>query len=369
MPEKQAGRRPPDPEDGLDHPFTPPPAPRPAAHNAPMRYARRLLLAGVIGAVAARRALRTPYDLTGKAVLITGGSRGLGLALAREFLGRGASVTLMARDAAELGRARGRLAAANRVHTVAGDVTVDADVKRAVTEAVQTFGGLDVVVNNAGMIQSGPLANMTLQDMQEILDVNTLAPLRVTRAALPHLTERRGRVLIVASVAGKVGTPHLGPYSVSKFGAVGLGQVLRAELAPQGVGVTTVCPGLMRTGSPRQATIKGHARREYALFATLDNLPLVSLDAGVAARRIVDALVRGDAETMIGGLAHVLRGAQALAPQLNADLLGLLTRVLPPPAPHDRGVRGADAESALTQANPIKRAAERDHNELGGAAG
>lgn len=331
-----------------------------------MRVPKRLLLAAGVGLLSARRLLNTPFDLRGRSVLISGGSRGLGLALAREFAVRGARLTLLARTAADLDRAAADLRARGAaVHTVTGDVTVDADVRRAVEEANRQHGRLDVVVNNAGIITVGPLENMTEEHFRDSLEVNTLAPLRLTRAALPFLRARGGRVLIVASVGAKVGVPHLAPYSVSKFAVAGLGQAMRAELAREGVGVTTVCPGLMRTGSPRHAGVTGQAEKEYALFATVDNAPVLSLDAAEAARRIVDALVRGDAETMVGGPALLLRYAQALAPQLTADLLALGGRLLPAPVPGARTVPGSEAETAVTERNPIKRRAEADLNEGG----
>jgi NAD(P)-dependent dehydrogenase (short-subunit alcohol dehydrogenase family) len=275
----------------------------------------------------------------------------------------------MARDAAELERAEtslrtsGVLLQPDQVQTVTGDVTRQADIDRAIQSAADRFGHLDVVVNVAGVIQSGPLDNISEGDFRQSMEVNAFAPLNVTRSALPYLRARGGRVLLIASVAGKVAIPHLSGYSMSKFAAVGLGQALRAELAQDGVSVTTVCPGLMRTGSPRNATMKGQHRREYALFATADNLPLISLDARKAATRIVQALVRGEAEVMIGGPATILRAIQALAPQLTADLMALSNRLLPGPSSSDQAVLGKDVESAITRANPIKAAAEKALNE------
>ncbi|ACO46474.1 SDR family oxidoreductase [Deinococcus deserti] len=330
-----------------------------------MRLPKRLLLAAGLGAVAARRAFNAPYDLQGRSVLITGGSRGLGLMLARELCSLGAAVTLMARHADALERAAEDLRSHGaRVHTVAGDVTIQADVDRAVQETVRVHGGLDVLVSNAGIIQTGPLANMTEGDFREIMEINAFATLRLTRAALPYLRGRQGRVLVVGSVGSRVAVPHLGPYCMSKFAVAGLAQALRAELAREGVTVTAVHPSLMRTGSPRHAQVKGQHKKEYALFATLDNLPVLSLDAPTAARRMIAALVRGDAEVMIGGPALMLRYVQALAPQLTADVLALSNRLLPAPASSDRMVLGAQAESDVTRRNPLKRRAESEFNEL-----
>ncbi|MFC4637286.1 SDR family NAD(P)-dependent oxidoreductase [Deinococcus hohokamensis] len=330
-----------------------------------MRLPKRLLLAAGIGALAARRTWQAPYELRGRSVLITGGSRGLGLAMARELAAQGAALTLMARHQDALDHAAAELRARGaRVQTVAGDVTVQADVDRAVQEAVRAHGGLDVLISNAGIIQAGPLANMTEADFREIMEINAFATLRLTRAALPQLRERRGRILIVASVGSKFAVPHLGPYSVSKFAVAGLGQALRTELAREGVSVTTVHPGLMQTGSARQVTVKGQYEKEYALFATLDNLPVVSMDAPSAARRILKALVRGDADATIGGPATIMRLAQALAPQLTADLMALTNRMLPAPTLSQQSVRGAEVETAMTRQNPLKQRAEKQFNEL-----
>lgn len=330
-----------------------------------MRGPARLLLGAGVALLAARRLRARPYDLSGKVVLITGGSRGLGLALARELTGRGARVALLARDAAELDRAvQDVRARGGQAIRVVADVTDAASLERAVQATVAHYGQLDVVVSNAGIIQAGPLTDMTEADFEHIMQVNGFAALRVTRAALPHLKRARGRVLIVSSVAAKAAIPHLGPYSVSKFASYGLGQALRAELAPQGVTVTTVLPALMRTGSARRVTVKGEFEKEYAVFATLDNVPLLSLDAPRAARQIVGALVRGDSEAMIGGPAHLLRWASALAPGLTADVMALVTRTLPDPTGRPDARRGAQAETPLTRGNPIKQAAERDLNQL-----
>ena len=328
-----------------------------------MRLPKRLLLAAGVAALAGRRALLPRYDLHGKHVLLTGGSRGLGLALGRELAARGARLTLVARTERDLRLAaddlRGRGA---DVQTITADVT-DPGAAQHLLAAAQPFGDVDVLLHCAGLIQSGPLDNMTEQDFRDVMEIHAFAPLRLVRTFLPQLSGRRGRVLLVTSVGGKVAVPHSVPYSMSKFAAVGLGQGLRSELAAHGVTVTTVCPGLMRTGSPRQATVKGRYEQEYALFATIDNLPVISLGAATAAQRITDALMRGDAEVMVGGPALMARYVQALAPQLTADVMALTNRFLPGPGESDQPRLGVEVETPLTRNNPLKRTAEEDLNE------
>ncbi len=325
---------------------------------------KRLVVAAALGLLAARRLLVSPYDLQGKVVLITGGSRGLGLALAREFASRGARLALLARDPEELGVAGAELRARGaEVRELVADLARPQEAERAVAELLDYYGGLDVLVNSVGVIQASPLANLTLDDYHRAMDINFYGPLHAMLAARPALARSGGRILNVSSVGGKVGVPHLASYSASKFALVGLGQAWRAELRREGVTLTTVCPGLMRTGSARHVVVGGKAETEYALFATLDNLPVLSLDAAEAARRMVQAMVRGDAETVIGGPARLLTALQSLAPQLTAELLGLGSRLLPAPAESDGKRVGAEVESALTRANPLKRRAEGEFNE------
>src|SRR6186997_1202822 len=120
-----------------------------------------------------------------------------------------------------------------------------------------------------------------------------------TLAVLPDMRKRRsGRIVNITSIGGKLGIPHLLPYSASKFAAVGFSQGLRAEVAAEGIKVITVVPGLMRTGSPRNAIFRGRHRSEYAWFSISDALPGVSISAEQAARRIIEATCRGEAEVL-----------------------------------------------------------------------
>jgi NAD(P)-dependent dehydrogenase (short-subunit alcohol dehydrogenase family) len=289
--------------------------------------------AGLYLAARAIRRYARWYDLRGKTALITGGSRGLGLALGREFVARGACVAICARDVDELERASSDLVRPGRpVLALPCDVADLEEVGRMAEAVREHFGAIDVLVNNAGVIEVGPVETMTPADYEEALDVNLRGPLNTMLAVIPEMRRRgEGRIVNIASIGGKIAMPHLAPYTMSKFALVGLSKAMRAELAKDGVVVTTICPGLMRTGSPRNATFKGQHRAEYAWFSISDSLPLLTVSAEKAARRIVSACQRGEAEVLFPIQAKLAAIADTMAPELVADLLGLINRLLPAP--------------------------------------
>jgi NAD(P)-dependent dehydrogenase (short-subunit alcohol dehydrogenase family) len=313
------------------------------------------LLLAAVGAgalLAARAAFRKwqEYGLRGKTVLITGGSRGLGLVMAREFAREGAQVAICARDREELERASEDLARQGaRVFAVPCDVTDRSQVRELVEVVTGHFGRIDVLVNNAGVIQVGPLEVMTLEDYEQALNVHFWGPLQLMLAVLPQMRERReGRIVNISSIGGKIGVPHLVPYSASKFALAGLSEGVRAEVAKDGVAVTTVYPGLMRTGSPRNATFKGQHRAEYTWFAISDALPVTSIQAERAARQIVAACKRGEAELIITMQAVAAVRFHQLFPEVSADLRALVNRLLPGPGGIGRKrAKGKDSETAL----------------------
>lgn len=201
---------------------------------------------------AARRARR--ISLANKVVVVTGGSRGLGLVLARALLARGARVAICARDVEALDRVHHELSARGTVFAAPCDVTDRADVGRFMWRVKEALGPIDALINNAGVIQVGPMELMAAEDFDAALSAHFWAPLFTTLAVLPQMRRRReGRIVNIASIGGKVALPHLLPYSVSKFALHGFSSGLRSELAKDGIRVTTVCPGLMRTGSAGNA--------------------------------------------------------------------------------------------------------------------
>lgn len=315
---------------------------------------------------------RRTIELRGKVVFITGGSRGLGLVLARQLADEGAKLALCARDADELARARAELKSRNAdVLAVPCDVTDKAQVESAVKNVIQHFGTIDVLINNAGVIQIAPLEAMALQEYEEAMKTHFWGPLYTTLAVLPEMRRRKaGRIVNISSIGGKLIAPHMVPYCASKFALTGLSSGLRAELAKDGILVTTVYPPLMRTGGLYHAIFKGRHRAEFAIGSVVSANPLASISTEKAAQRIIAAFKRGDAES---ALSRRAQGAILLAnlfPGLTADLMGLANRLLPaadgPDSIGTARATGKESESALSESplTVLIQMAAEENNEL-----
>jgi len=290
---------------------------------------------------------RQRADLTGQIAVITGGSRGLGLLLARELGRAGCCLAICARDEAELARAQADLEARGMtVLAVRCDVADRRDVERFIAEVVRRYGGVDLLVNNAGIMKVGPVETMTLADFEEAMRVNFWGMVYPTLAVLSIMSAQGGgRVVNITSIGGKLSVPHLLPYTCAKFAAVAFSQGLRAELARDGITVVTVVPGLMRTGSYLNAIFKGATSAESSWFALGATLPLLSMDAERAARKIVSATRRGDAEVILSVPAWILSCVHGLFPGLTADVLRWINQLMLPAPDGDStdAVRGHEA--------------------------
>jgi NAD(P)-dependent dehydrogenase (short-subunit alcohol dehydrogenase family) len=270
-------------------------------------------------------------DFTRASVVIFGGSRGLGLVIARELAQQGAHLTLAARDEDEFARARADLEQhGGQVSIIQCDVRDRRQVESAIAQVIDQRGHIDVLINNAGIIQVGPLDHMTIADFETAMATHFWGPLYAISAALPHMRRRGARRIVnISSIGGKVSVPHLLPYSASKFALTGLSEGLQAELAPDGFFVTTVCPGLMRTGSSYNAWFKGQHRREFAWFHISDSMPGISIDARRAARQIIDACRHGDPELIITPAARLVARLNGVIPGTMATAMALVNRILP----------------------------------------
>ena len=273
--------------------------------------------------------------------VVTGASRGLGFLIARELARQGHDLVICARSADGLRAAERELAGIRvQVAAVAADVGVPGEAHAVVAEAERRFGRLDVLVLNAGVIQVGPAATMSTAEYAAAMDVMFWGAVHVSTAAMPLLRRSRGRVLAVTSVGGKLPAPHLLPYTAAKHAAVGFAEGLRVEVVREGVSVTVGVPGLMRTGSPRNALFSGDGPRESRWFTAAANLPVVSMDAERAARRLVRATLRRRPEIILTPLAKLGVRAHALAPCTSMRVVSVVNRLLPDGDGGDRTVPG-----------------------------
>lgn len=301
-----------------------------------MAEKNNILIGAIIGASALAALAKwakkkREIDFNEKVVLITGGSRGLGLVLAREFAKEGAKIAICARDAAELERARIDLESRGaEVFDAVCDVRNQKQVEQLIEDVEMRFGRIDVLVNNAGVIQVGPLENQTQADFENAMAVHFWGPFYTMQAAIPKMKRNGGgRIVNISSIGGKMAVPHLAPYSASKFALVGLSSAMRAELQKDDIFVTTVCPGLMRTGSHINAIFKGQNELEFAWFSIGNSLPVSSVSAEYAAREIISATRRGDAEAIISIQAELAAKLNSLFPELVAEISALANQILP----------------------------------------
>jgi NAD(P)-dependent dehydrogenase (short-subunit alcohol dehydrogenase family) len=292
-----------------------------------------LLLGGWITA----RVIRTAqYPLRDKVALISGGSRGLGLVLARHICDQGGNVALLARDPEELARAKTDLnARGGKVLTVECDLLDRDQIQAAVRKVIDHFDRIDILINNAGIIEVGPLDHMTREDYDRAMKLHFWAPYELVSRIVPEMRLWGG---------GRI----------------------RAELARDNIQVTTVAPGLMRTGSHVNAKFKGKHDAEFAWFSAGAGAPLISMDADRAARKIVAACRRGQPSlTLTFGARGAIAG-NALFPNLTGYAMKIVNRFLPDAA--DKSGEQSRAGSEIPRLTPewMTRLADRatkKHNE------
>lgn len=295
-------------------------------------------LASTVASTVADRTRNKAHWARGKVVVITGGSRGLGLAMAEEFGRRGARLVLAARNETDLSNARAQLMERGAIRSADDalisvvDLRKPEDAERLIEEANRRYGRVDVLINNAGIITVGPVENQTIEQFRDAMDTNFYSGLYCTLAVLPQMLRRReGAIANVTSIGGRVAVPHLLPYTASKFAAVGLSEGLGMELRTKGIRVTTICPGLMRTGSHRNAMFTGDAAREYRWFSLAANMPGASTSARYAARKIADGIAAGCAEITITPQALLAARLGNLSPELKRVFMMGMHMALPDP--------------------------------------
>ena len=332
---------------------------------------RALVIAGLGAAALLLTQKRSTYDLHNKVALITGGSRGLGLVLARQLGALGAKVAIIARDGVELADAERDLRQRGvDVLAFPADVRVQNEVNTAVERVINHFGRIDILINNAGVIQVGPLDHMKVEDFENAIATHTYGPLYTMLAVRPHMQRQgEGRIANIASIGGRVSVPHLLPYSASKYALVGLSDGMRAELARDNIKVSTICPGLMRAGSHVNAQFKGNHEAEYAWFSIFDSIPGLSIDVERAAQQIIEAIRNGSSHLTISLPAKLAGAANGVTPKLVAAGINIFAASLPGYAGSegDQTKLGKDSQSALTPSilTKLNDDAAVENNEIG----
>jgi NAD(P)-dependent dehydrogenase (short-subunit alcohol dehydrogenase family) len=309
------------------------------------------------------------YDLRNRVVLITGGSRGLGLILARKLAEKGAKLAICARTARDLETAKKDLEEKGaEVISFTADVRDHARVQEMIGKIVDHYSKLDIIINNAGIIQVGEQDAMRLEEYEAAMDVHFRGPLYTILTAIPYFKKQKeGRIVNITSIGGKVATPHLLPYTVSKFALVGLSEGMAAELKKYNIHVTTIVPFLMRTGSPQQISVKGAHEREYAWFKTAASIPVLAQDPERTAGKIIRAIEYGKAELVSSFPGRAAIFMEGLAPGSVNNLMAIVNRFLP--ERNDPGKKmskkGFESESNFSR-NPVaglSDKAAREYNE------
>jgi short-subunit dehydrogenase len=272
------------------------------------------------------------FSYRDKIALITGGSRGLGLEIARQICARGGKVALIARDAEELLRAKTDLDRfATEVLTIQCDLLETAQIQSAVQQTLQRFGKIDILINNAGIIEIGPIEHMQLKDFDRAMRLHFWAPFILQLLIVPQMRSKGGgRIVNISSIGGRIAVPHMAAYSASKFALAGFSDAIRAELSRDNIFVTTVTPGLMRTGSQIHAKFKGDHSAEYKWFDWSRRIPLASISVERAARKVLRACRRGKPNLVMPWPAYFIIAANALFPNLTARIMKVVNRSMPP---------------------------------------
>ena len=197
-------------------------------------------------------------------------------------------------------------------------------------QTLARFGKIDILINNAGIIEVGPLEHMQRQDFERAMRLHFWAPFELVMQIVPHMRRNGGgRIVNISSIGGKIAVPHMAPYSASKFALTGFSDAIRAELARDHIYVTTVTPGMMRTGSQGHANFKGDHASEYKWFELSSKLPFASISAERAARKIVAACRRGQPALIMPWPAYFIIAANAHFPNLTGYAMQLVNRFLP----------------------------------------
>lgn len=246
------------------------------------------------------------YKIMAPTILITGASQGIGRATAILFARNGYDLVIAARQEEHLKAVAEEITSLGYAHplTVACDVRDPEQVNKLVQQAIQHYGNIDVLVNNAGIFATGTVENFSLEDWHQIIDTNLWGYIHTINALLPYFLQRgTGTIVNLSSIGGKVPTPYLTAYCTSKFAVTGLTESLQAELKPKGIQVCGIYPNLIRSSLLERAIFRGKDdedvknRREQ--LGQVTNNPVVEKPVDVA-NAIWDAVQNNKSEVIVG---------------------------------------------------------------------
>jgi short-subunit dehydrogenase len=260
-------------------------------------------------------------DLRGRRLLITGASSGIGRCLAEQAAAAGARVALVARSADKLNELAQALTGRGlEAVAVASDISAEDDRRRLLATVVDRFGGLDVLVNNAGVASWAHFADSSEAILRQVMEVNFFAAAELIRLAIPHLTRGHQPAIVnISSMCGRRGMPAWPEYSASKFALCGLTEALRGEMVRFGIDVLLVLPGLTRSDMSRRLLLnQGRENIKYDA-----GMPPEYVAAGV-----LDALMKNRAETVLGKDARWMLRVNRFFPRLVDHLIGRRVRKL-----------------------------------------
>lgn len=270
-------------------------------------------------------------SLKEKVVVITGGSTGLGLALARRLAHEGCILALCARSEEDLEHTKIEFISRGfKVFTSVCDVSRAEEVEALVESVLARFGRIDILINNAGIMTVGACESFELEELESCMDIMYWGIVHTTRAVLPHFKAvGQGHIVNVTSIGGMVAIPQMSPYVAAKFAATGYSMALAAELQKDKITVTTIVPGLMRTGSFINAFFQKNNRKEFKLFSLMSTAPVITISAEKSVREIMRAIRSKKKLKVLGVPAKVIRQLYHFSPGIMISLFGFLNRFIP----------------------------------------
>jgi uncharacterized protein len=252
-----------------------------------------------------------------KGVLVTGGSSGLGRVIADAFAAEGAKVAIVGLEQPQVEQAANEMQAADAdVLGIHADITRQEDVDRLMAQTLDRFGRLDVLVNSAGRSMRGKVLDTTPEQFRELMELNLIALVRCTRAAVPHLLKQHGHVVNIGSLAAKSAARWVGAYPATKFAVAAYSQQLRLELGPQGLHVLLVCPGPIQRKDARLYPLEGLEDVPESARAPGAGVQVRAIPPQDLARAILRACERRRPELIVPAKARLLFAIAQLWPSL-----------------------------------------------------